>query len=74
MVIYLDDIMIDSCTLAEHPVHVRALLNLLTELGLNDNCAKCVWLCQKVDVSGFDINKDGIDAQEDNTHAAMHWP
>jgi len=49
IVVYLDDIMIHSRTLAEHVVHVREVLTLLTEHGLKAKRAKCAWACQKVD-------------------------
>ena len=60
--------------LAEHVVHVREVLTLLTEHGLKAKRAKCAWACQKVDFCGFDIDKDGIHAQEHKTCAVMDWP
>jgi hypothetical protein len=45
IVVYLDDIMIHSRTLAEHVVHVREVLTLLTEHGLKAKRAKCAWAC-----------------------------
>ena len=72
--IYLVDIMIHSLTLAEHVVHVREVLTLLTDHGLKAKRAKCAWACQKVYFSGFVIDKDGIDAQEHSTHAVIDWP
>jgi len=74
IVVYLDNIMIHSRTLAEHVVHVRAVLTLLTEHGLKDKRATCAWACQKVDFCGFDIDKDSIHAQEHKTRAVMDWP
>jgi len=74
ILIYLDDIMIHSHTLAEHVVHVREVLTLLTEHGLKAEHAKCAWACLKVDFCGFDIDKDSIHAQEHKTRAVMDWP
>ena len=74
IVVYLDDIKIHSCTLAEHVVHVREVLTVLTDPGLKGKCAKCVWAFQKIDFCGFDMNKDGIHAQEHKTRAVMDWP
>jgi transposase InsO family protein len=74
IVVYLDDIMIHSRTLAEHVLHVREVLNLLAEHGLKAKRAKCAWARQKVDFCGFDIDKDGIHAQEHKTRAVMDWP
>jgi len=46
---------------------------LLPEYGQKAKLAKCAWACQKVDVCGFDIDKDGIHAQEHKTRAVMDW-
>jgi len=48
-VVYLDDVMIHSRTLAEHILHVREVLTSLTEHGLKAKLAKCAWAGQKVD-------------------------
>jgi len=64
IVMYLDDSMITSCTLADHVVHVREVLTLLTKRGLKAKRANSAWVCQNVDFGGFEIEKDGIHAQE----------
>ena len=74
IVVYLDDMMIHSHTLAEHVVHVHEVLTLLMEQGLQAKCAQCAWACQKVDCCGFDIDKDGIHAQKQQTCTVMDWP
>jgi hypothetical protein len=74
IVVYLDDIMIHSRTLLEHIVHICEVLTLLTEHCLTAKCAKCAWACQTVDFCGFDIDKDGMHAQEHMTRAVMDWP
>jgi len=66
--------MIHSRTLPEHVVHVREVLFLLTEHGLKAKRVKCVWACQKVNLCGLDIDKDGIHAQEHKTRAVIDWP
>jgi hypothetical protein len=71
---YLDDIVIHSRTLADHVAHVREVLTLLTEYGLKDKVATCAWACQKVDICGFNIDKDGIHAQEYKINAVLYWP
>jgi len=74
IIVYHDDIMIHRRTLAEHDVHVREVLTLLTEHGLKDKRAKCAWACQKVDFCNFDIDKDGIHAQEHEPRAVVDSP
>jgi len=74
IIVYLEDIMIQSRTLAEHIIHVREVLTLLMEHGLKAKCAKCTRACQKVNFCGSNIDKDGIHAQGHKTRAVMHWP
>jgi len=74
IVVYLDDIVIHSRTLAEHIFHAREVHTLRTEHGLKAKRAKWVWACQKVDFCGFDIDKNGIHTQEHKPHAVTDWP
>jgi len=74
IVVYLDNSMIQSRALAEHIIHVRDVLTMLTEHGLKAKRAKCACACQKVDFRGLDIDKDCIHAQEHKTHAVMDRP
>jgi len=74
IVVYLDDTMIHSHTLAGHVIHVREVLTLLTEHRLKAKRAKWAWVCQKVNFCGFDIDKNGIHTQEHKTCAVMDWP
>jgi len=74
ILMYVDDIMIHSRTLAEHVVHVRTVLTLLTEHAVKAECSKCAWAGQKVDFCDFDIDNDGIHAQQRKTCTAMDWP
>jgi len=74
IVVYLDDIMIHSHTLVEHVAHVCEVRTLLMEYGLKAKRARCAWVCQKVNFCGFDIDEDGIHAQEHKTRAVMDWP
>jgi len=60
IVVYLYDILIHSQTQAQHVLHVREVLTLLTEHALKAICGICAWACQKVNFCGFDIDNDGI--------------
>jgi len=74
IVVHLEIIVIHRSILAEHVIHVREVLTLLTEHGLKARHAKCAWACQKVDFCGFDIDMDGIHTQEHKTRVVMDWP
>jgi len=66
--------MIHSGTLLEPIIHAREVLTLPTDHGLKAKCATCTWACHKVDICGFDIEKDSIHDQEHKTHVVMDWP
>jgi len=72
--VYLDDIMIPSGTLAKHVVHDRKVRTLRTEHGLKVKCTKCAWACQKIWFYAVDIDNDGIHPQEHQTRSAIDWP
>jgi len=74
IVIYLDNSMIHSRTLAELVIHVREVLASLTEHGLKAKRAQCAWACQKVDFCSIGIDKDGIHALEHTTCTVTDWP
>jgi hypothetical protein len=67
IILYLDDVMIHSCTLAEHVIHVRQVLTLLTVHALKAKNDKCASACQKVYLCGIYIYKDGFHAHEYKT-------
>jgi hypothetical protein len=74
IIIYLDDIIIHSLTLAKHLVHVHEVLTLLGVHSLNTKYATHAWTQQTVNLCRFKINKDGIHAREVNTCAVMDFP
>jgi hypothetical protein len=63
--------MIHSQTLAEHVIHVQQMLTLLAQHDLKAKHTKCTWARQNIDFCVFDIDKDGIHAQEHKTLIVM---
>jgi hypothetical protein len=72
--VYLDDVLIHSCSLAEHQKHVRAVLEMLLRNGLRVKHSKCEWAQARVEFCGFTISSDGIHTQEHKTAAVREWP
>ena len=60
LIIYLDDLLIYSDTLAEHKRHVRAVLDQLRKAGLCLKPSKCQFHVQEVAFLGFIVGSDGI--------------
>jgi len=43
------------------------------EHGFKAKHARCAWACQNVNLCSFDIDKDGIHAQEHKSCMVMDW-
>jgi hypothetical protein len=60
LIVYLDDLLIYSDTLAEHRRHVRMVLEQLQEAGLCLKPSKCQFHVQEVTILGFLVGPDGV--------------
>jgi hypothetical protein len=74
IVVFLEDIMIHPCTLADHVIDGSEVITLLTEHGLKAKRAKCSLACLNVDFCGFNIDHNSIHTQEQQTRAVIDWP
>jgi hypothetical protein len=72
--IYLDDVLVHSHDLAEHVMHVRAVLTTLLSHGLRVKQSKCEWAQERVEFCGFAVSGNGIHTQEHKTAAVQDWP
>ena len=57
--VYIDDILVASCSKAEHMVHLRQVLERLQQQGLVINLAKCQFGRHELDFLGNHITKHG---------------
>jgi hypothetical protein len=74
LIIYLDDLLIYSDTLAEHKRHVRAVLDKLREAGLCLKPSKCQFHVQEVAFLGFIVGSEGIKMDPSKVAAITSWP
>ena len=74
VVVYLDDILIFSKTLAEHVQHVRKVLQKLRENKLFVKLEKCVFHAKEVDFLGYIVSREGIRMDPSKVAAVMDWP
>ena len=74
LVIYLDDLLIYSETLAEHKVHVRQALERLQKEGLFLKPSKCVFHATEVPFLGYIIGKGAIKMDPEKVEAIISWP
>ena len=57
---YLNDVLVYSDTLEEHKVHVRRVVDALTEAGLYLNSEKCKFYQRQVEYLGFIVSNEGV--------------
>jgi hypothetical protein len=57
---YLDDIIIGSCSAAEHARHLQALFQRLQTAGLVINQEKCIFGVTEVEFFGHHVTADGV--------------
>jgi len=73
-IVYLDDVLIFSGTLAEHKAHVKGVLQALRNACLRLSEAKCVFGTLETSFVGFRVNKHGIHTEEKKVRAVQNWP
>jgi hypothetical protein len=73
-VVYLDDVLIYSRTLAEHQTHVEAVLQSIRRARLKLNEGKCFFGMLETTFVGFRVTKAGIATDEKKVAAIRDWP
>ena len=74
LVVYFDDILVYSRSVAEHKEHLRAVYGKLQEEQLYANTSKCSFLNQSVSFLGFIVSAAGIAVDPVKTTAIREWP
>jgi len=74
VVIYLDDILIYSDSIAEHKDHVREVLRRLRTNGLFASPNKYVFHRDKVEFLGFILGPQGVQMDNSKVSVIQEWP
>lgn len=74
IVVYLDDILIFSPSLALHREHVRTVLQSLRENKLFAKAEKCVFEVEKISFLGYIISSYGFSMDPKKLQAVLDWP
>ena len=74
LIVYLDDLLIYSDSLAEHKRHVRMVLERLREAGLCLKPAKCQFHVEEVAFLGFVVGAEGVRMDPAKVEAITSWP
>ncbi len=72
--VYLDDILIFSCSLQEHVQHVKQLLQRLLENGLYVKAEKCAFHAQSDLFLGYILSSEGVRMDPAKVQAVIDWP
>ena len=72
--VYLDDIIIHSCTEEEHMENLRLVLTRLREYHLYIKLRQCNFLQHHVTLLGHDIDANGVHIAHDMVLAVEQWP
>ncbi|KAK3555087.1 hypothetical protein QTP86_008044 [Hemibagrus guttatus] len=74
VLVYIDDILIYSRSLAEHRQHVAEVLGCLREFQLFLKAEKCSFHQPSVQFLGYNISSSGIQMDEGKITAVRDWP
>ncbi|KAK3507794.1 hypothetical protein QTP70_000406 [Hemibagrus guttatus] len=74
VLVYIDDILIYSRSLAEHRQHVAEVLGHLREFQLFLKAEKCSFHQPSVQFLGYNISNNGIQMDEGKVTAVRDWP
>ena len=73
-VVYIDDVLIFSRSLAEHLDHLRLIFHKLDLQAYHVRLTKCEFLCNEVEFLGHKLSKEGITTHPDKVAAVKDWP
>jgi len=74
VIVYMDDILIYSATLAEHIEHLKIVLTALSEADLILNIKKCRFFETETRFLGHVLTRDGTRPDPRNIEKIINWP
>ncbi|XP_019084261.1 PREDICTED: uncharacterized protein LOC109125915 [Camelina sativa] len=74
VVVYFDDILVDSSCLSDHVMHLEYVLNTLREEQLYANLKMCVFAANELVFLGFIVSEQGLKVDGEKIRAIEEWP
>lgn len=74
VVVYIDDILVFSCTLEEHLDHLRLVIKWLEEAHLKPKPVKCKFICKEVEYLGRVLTPEGFKVNARLVEAVASFP
>jgi len=72
--VYLDDLLVASSSVEEHVLHVKRVLERITEAGLRLKPEKCHFVTQKIEYLGHTLTPEGVKPNEAKIVAVNEFP
>ena len=73
MKIYMDDLLIHSRSITNHPKHLRKIFQTCRENGIKLRLSKCEFLKEEVRMLGYKVNSLGITKNHDKIEAILQY-
>ena len=73
IIIFIDDILAYSCTMEEHELHLKIMLEKLREKELYAKFLKCEFCLRKVTFLGRVVSDEGIFVDPSKVEAVSQW-
>ena len=73
VIVFIDDILVYSCSSEEHAKHLRTVLQILRERQLYAKFTKCHFWLDKVAFLGHVISAEGISLDPQKIEAIVNW-
>ena len=74
LLVYLDDIIVYSCSIADHLRRLERVFQKLREHGLKIEAAKCQFFKTRVKYLGHVVSSEGVATDPAKTEAVARWP
>ncbi|XP_073121124.1 uncharacterized mitochondrial protein AtMg00860-like [Henckelia pumila] len=73
VVVFIDDILVYSCSVNEHAQHLRLVLQILCEKQLYAMLSKCEFWIDRVVFLGHVISQEGLSVDPSKIEAILNW-
>ena len=73
VIVFIDDILVYSCTIKEHELHLKIMLEKLKEKRLYSKLSECKFWLKKVVFLGRVVSKEGFFVDPSKFEAVSQW-
>ena len=74
VLVFFDDILVYSKSLAQHVIHLRKVLEILATNKSYAKKSKCMFACKEVEYLGHVITAEGVHTDPKKVAASYQWP